>query len=585
MDCKWAVSDWRYSGEGGKHALFAYQSSFKQLEWTGRLLRIDKTLLRQAGRILEAAGNQPKEFFDSANATKNFSESRHDDDSLIFLRDIMKPHFGQYLDLPERVCLPWQFVEHLYRTTLERQPCPLPKARRKDWVASDKDESPQGVALAWLVPDYCQHILRNMPATSSSGPCLSVEIKPKAGYLASSPLVDPKHISKFMQSRFALLQTLDRLGYTDQVHRGWKDTFNGSKEMIPISRSSCYDPIDLFSDDSSRIQRALDAMWESPQNNFKLWFTPDDNGSDAMLLVGQHSEITKHVTAGNANNQHLMDLVSTGGDCHTSMKPVLVDLISCILQAESTLLKKLLKWQLLDVLDGDGAILVYQRLVELCQGSHEEAQKLLDSSYLTVKKDMADNLTAPLPGSPLDPPLNPCPAFEALCRDIRRFSEAMQSQQAQFCTGDNSNEPTRENDILLLLQKEHKASRAACLKHIASIESKEACCYLIQNWLLSLAVCDVSFFVTMQWAPLEIAARDINATKTRLLQHQSESTPGMVETFVQDRETGTLAMGLHYTIKLIDCDKKPSKKLETRAKKEELFRYLNRREWEESSNG
>jgi Inositol-pentakisphosphate 2-kinase len=608
MDCKWDVSEWRYSGEGGKHALFAYyQSPFHKnntkqevLEWTGRLLRLDKKLFRNAGKRLEVEdNNQQTKLVHSLPADDDAGKKKHSDrmrrhskdDSLMFLREIMKPHFDQYMDLPECVSLSWQFVKDLCRVTLESQPCVVPKARRKDWVATDNDdESPQeDFALAWLVPEYRQHTIISRSLVSASGPCVSVEIKPKAGYIASSPLVEPKHAAKFTKSRFVLLQALDRLGYSGMVPRGWKDTSDGSEkeEMFSLSstKTSSYDPMDLFSGDTSRIQQAIHAMWECPQNNFKLWFSNADasvDGDPTMLIVGQCSEIAPDINAENTSNQLLADFFQTGVDCHTpTMKPFLVDLIACILQSECTFLRKLRQWQLLDILDGDGAIRVYQRLVELCQGSHEEAQKLLDSSYYSsVKKDVTDNpITAPLPGSPLDPPLQHCPAFEALCRDIRHFSEAMQRQQARFCNSDdNSKNLKQEKDIQMLLLKEHKTCRAACLKHIVSIQAKEACRYLLQNWLLSLAICDVSFFVTMQCAPLKMAGKDGNATKTRLLQHQSGSEPGMVETFVSfdkvDGETVSKGMAFYYTIKLIDCDKKPSKKLETRAKKEEVFQYI-----------
>jgi len=82
-----------------------------------------------------------------------------------------------------------------------------------------------------------------------AGACVCLEIKPKCGFITRCATVRPEHRSlKHSRSRYALHQLL-------------------KLQQQQIESSSGYDPVDLFSGDAARMQAALAALCESPQNN------------------------------------------------------------------------------------------------------------------------------------------------------------------------------------------------------------------------------------------------------------------------------------------------------------------------------
>ncbi|CAB9511969.1 inositol 1,3,4,5,6-pentakisphosphate 2-kinase [Seminavis robusta] len=584
------AKEWRYAGEGGKHALFSHCSDKDRSDWNGRLLRLDKKYLRLAAATWKEDGLPGNSQLTEGSFTTKQTLLQSD---LFFLQHIIKRQFDRYLDLPESISLPWKFVKELRDQTLSTQPCPIPEARRKDWLCHHtkkhgQSAAKEGTPIGCLIPDYCRPKQPSMPF-------ISVEIKPKAGYLASSPLVDPRHTAKFYRSRFVLLQTLDRLGYSDQVPRGWKQESGAvSKE----EKYSSYNPLDLFSCDLSRIQRAFEALWDTPQNNFKLWgCNPWHQQNPVLVVADQHYRQTEPDATTSSHQALWQDLFgfassAAGDDDDIDMcvvKPMLVDMLSSILHAESSFVEKLQQWQLLDLLDADGAILVYDRLVELCQGSHPEAQELLDALSIDAVAQAggtAKTREEVLRGSPilLIPSTGAGPAFSTLCNEIRRFSDALRRIQEE------AGAPNNDDKLLEFLQKEHPRSRAICLKLISQMESKEACCYLLQNWLLSLVVCDVSFFVTLQRMPPKgRTPGSSKGEKVCIVQKQSESSPGILEVCMPlssnqrtDNDVGGLVLValFQYEVKLIDCDQKPSKKLQSRGQKERVFQHLQGSEWE-----
>ena len=91
----------------------------------------------------------------------------------------------------------------------------------------------------------------------------------------------------------------------------------------------------------------------------------------------------------------------------------------------------------------------------------------------------------------------------------------------------------------------------------------EACIYLLQNWLLSSALCDVSFFVTFQLLSGdgdECQTLDVNGDRGGIvfcsLQNDSRAVP------------------IRYEVKVVDCDPKPAKKLRGRMNVESKFRFI-----------
>lgn len=93
------------------------------------------------------------------------------------------------------------------------------------------------------------------------GDVICVEIKPKCGFIPDAKTIHPSHKVKKTASRFALQQRLKLQQvklYTCGVDR--------TLILQGITREiSQYSPIDLFSQDSERIQRAVLKLMKTPQ--------------------------------------------------------------------------------------------------------------------------------------------------------------------------------------------------------------------------------------------------------------------------------------------------------------------------------
>lgn len=93
-------------------------------------------------------------------------------------------------------------------------------------------------------------------AGQQSEQVVCIEIKPKFGGLVHCETVPDRHHIKRTTSRYQLHQTL-------------------KLEQGVIDLRSAYDPIDLFSGDPSRIQSAVEALMDAPQNNLAVFVGGD----------------------------------------------------------------------------------------------------------------------------------------------------------------------------------------------------------------------------------------------------------------------------------------------------------------------
>ena len=87
--------------------------------------------------------------------------------------------------------------------------------------------------------------------------------------------------------------------------------------------------------------------------------------------------------------------------------------------------------------------------------------------------------------------------------------------------------------------------------------SRVTCCYLLQQWLASTALCDISFILTI-----------CRADQPEQQQHKQ---PSKKKNHTVDHFSTMVGVDDHtwnYSIKIIDCDPKPVVKLRQREKKE-----------------
>jgi hypothetical protein len=529
--------EWKYVGEGGKHALFECRDG---VGFEGKLLRIEKILFGAA-----SDGSSHAEHSDDIKRQRKRNP-------LHYLETYVAPPLAPYVDIPELVSIDWVFLRALRDRTLAAGVVPPsrindwnPKKSDGKWDMNNEGTPPTGS----LVLDY-----RKLPASimveddvllvPARRQQLCIEVKPKAGYLSRSPLVHPHHRVKFTKSRFFLLQALQQQGYWK---KGW-----ATKSASGMKRSH-YEPLDLFSNDTARMHRAIERLVESPQNNLKVWYN--------------NEAVTKNSTLDrNAMEKVLMEVTSSYAKSEKDERHIELDfcaLVSNLLVSvldHETVLGKLQTIQKLDILDVDGAILVSDRLVALCGGCELEAEKVI-SDGLQGEGDRK-GIHSLLSASPFH--LSCCEddsiVFK-LCQTTERFQEVLSGF----------------DDPLFPPASVLDEFYSEALDLVAKL-SVEECVFLLSNWLLSLAMCDVSIFVTFEQlcsSKEEDSSRSGVATgkdKSQVVANSASSNNGSGNVCTTDT-AGTISR-FAYMVRLIDCDEKPARKLWGRKKREAAFAKL-----------
>jgi inositol-pentakisphosphate 2-kinase len=575
-------SQWEYISEGGKHALFGFHPKDKEQQnenmFHGKLLRISKNDVRQSYKMMKQYEKQQPE-------QQNY-DSKDDDDSSassFYIRNIVQPYFHEFFDLPQTINLEWSFLYDLAKRTLQlqqeqsstasrrrRRRRRIPMSRKKDWIIMDDDviddsSSWSTIRLpeATLIMDY-RTITLSVPSIS----CINVEIKPKAGYLSISPLVDPLHRIKYTTCRFQLLQTLHETG---QWSKGWTNTRNNWKK-------SEYNPLDLFKDCNNAdstipnepVRCAISKLLENPQNNLRIWFKntmmigynddddddDDSNGSDKEskilneLLPGWETTITDIASSSNYDSSHR----TTKSQATYSPQQILNEELENILygvlvsDAAKRLLGLIQDWQKLDIVDVEGAGLIHERLKQLCDGSYKKARSQIDDIQLNdLKKSCHADVTSSRTLLPL---------LELSPFDCDNLSEESSMMLIEFCQAVYDFKNTLEHVHPDLPDANVMNTKREEFLVMVKKLPVDACIFLLRNWILSLAMCDVSIYITLG-----------------LLNDDKD----------EERDCQTMSITLRngstrnfmYSLHLIDCDQKPAKKLEGRLEKEAVFQFFS----------
>ena len=514
--------DWKYAGEGGKHAVFAYYPGGKvQNEFCGRMLRIQKKDLAIAASFSGHSGH-------SFHAESHRSDEM--EDQVSFIAKVISPCLEYYVDVPSVLPLWWTFLQHLRDLTLSSGKVPL--AREKGWNFSSSNRSFDFsiCPLGLLVVDYRKISTPGWITyeTNLLG-SVSIEIKPKAGYRAFSPLVDPLHRIKYLESRFALLQRLHSEGY---VTKGWR-TDSDSFE------SSSYDPEFFFSNDPTKIQNALASLFSCPQNNLRVWF------EDSMVIgLGCEERTDKRKVLSKFFRRDDVD----SADAESVFGSIVGGMVSAILH-EETLLARLQKLQKLDILDADGAILLYEHLVRLCDGSFETAERLLD--HIDDNETTNELVHELLAASPLPVP-SQITHINELCREIESFRRLL----VQYS-------PT----LPPLIEINFARDRAMKLLDLLTPEESR---FVLRNWLLSLASCDVSIFITLRLLDTHLNNDSKSEKGGKITSKIDCGKPGIIRWY----PGGKFVARYIYNVKVIDCGRKAARKLRSRRDVESAFRFI-----------
>ena len=475
----------------------------------------------------------------------------------MWYKELLAPNLKPYLDIPETIELEESFVRelkstwdfHLNGIDSNRSIEESEKKNRYIWNNSaTNNESTSSFEASTIIfygtlsQNYNLQHQEDLNDNQHAS-CIVIEMKPKAGYVTKSPLVNLHHRAKYKYTRFEIFQQLHFDGY---ITKRWSSS--------ALEQKSSYNPLDLFSNQQERMKCSMEKLFACPQNNLRVSLrrcnrktnSSTDDSSNFHVLYGHDksssSDIHRHALEEvlNVDKKNCND----SDDLSKLLESEIVGMMTVILKEEPFLFL-LLKLQKLDWIDGDGAILIYDHLIQLCGNSQDKAEQILNSHCsLRQGKNRAtgDTLGSSSPfcdhGS--------TKLFDFLTLITHTESELEKEDIHWETVNKYRNEAIREIKALGILD----------------------CTFLLQNWLLALAMCDLTFFVNIS-PTLE---RKGHKGNTRLLDmdcfsvidKQRLNFPGTLQS-----KDGRV---WHYIIKLIDCGQKPARKLQKRYKKEIAIR-------------
>ncbi|KAJ3149934.1 Inositol-pentakisphosphate 2-kinase [Geranomyces variabilis] len=220
---------WAYKGEGNANLVLSYVGPEAAL--MGRVLRLRKA----TDDDLDASEHSPFTL----------------DYELGFQRHVIAPLLGaEYVAPADLVDVSLAFLEEISRRVSAARP-PGRRSRPLDL------SQPHAVLIKDLtyVPQR-----RDGKAVTT----IAVEIKPKWGFLPTSPLIAPEHAVKRRTCRYCM-------------HQQWKAKVAATAQNPPhaaahdgyVANTFC--PLDLYSRDRARVRAAFDALLPNPQNNLRLF--------------------------------------------------------------------------------------------------------------------------------------------------------------------------------------------------------------------------------------------------------------------------------------------------------------------------
>ncbi|KAJ1751195.1 hypothetical protein LPJ79_002307 [Coemansia sp. RSA 1821] len=279
------ASDWSYSGEGNLKIVFSYTGA--DLKLTGWLLRLDK-----------------------ANNQNSLPEQHKRHENSIFSTHVIGSLIGSSYILPQKF-VP---VTPAFLTQLDQHSLAVRPAHRTH-----------------VHIDLAQQIGVLMPNMLKPGdePAVTVELKPKWGYLPTSSHICAANEVKRRVCRYCMHQYLK--------HQG---------------RGSDFCPLDMFSTSQDRIVRALDCLVQSPQNNLRVFV-------DGKII----------------------DPLDT---CKVPQWSLLKDVLAQILLHEQFLVKLKQLQKSLDSLDIEGLYPLYQQAV--ASGELAESEPTIEDWLQAVKQ-------------------------------------------------------------------------------------------------------------------------------------------------------------------------------------------------------
>ncbi|XVE56087.1 hypothetical protein DITRI_Ditri03aG0209100 [Diplodiscus trichospermus] len=341
LDQKDAV-DWVYKGEGAANLVLAYTGSSPP--FIGKVLRIQKSPRNGKNGVNgNGALSKHERLLWRENEELTASPSREIVEQL-YVKHVMSPLLGtKHVDSGMRVLVTKEFLESVEKNVTCHRP-----AWRVDSSQVDMNRN-----SALIISDHS--IFPNGPL--KGGPCITVEIKPKCGFLP---------ISRFIAEENAVKRTITRF----RMHQALK------LHNQEISEYSEYNPLDLFSGSRDGICKAIEALYATPQNNFRLFL----NGSLVFGGLGGSSDSNTLLVAEAFENALKNVIQADNGLCTTGFLQLVAETVYI-----SGVLDQLLEVQKLDSYDIEGAIHAYYDIIsQPCMVCRELSKDKLSHHYTSL---------------------------------------------------------------------------------------------------------------------------------------------------------------------------------------------------------
>ncbi|KAL5713009.1 inositol-pentakisphosphate 2-kinase [Ranunculus cassubicifolius] len=303
------AAEWVYRGEGAANLVLSYTG--RSPTYIGKVLRIKKSLRSKPQSITPASVLSPHDILLWKDLKDIVSSTSTDTAAQLYVLNVMLPLLGSdHVDAGKSILVSRPFLEAIEKTILSQRPSWRVDAAKVNTVCDS----------ALLISDHSI-----FPHGVLQGdPCISVELKPKCGFLPSSKLINEQTHVKKSVPRFRMHQYL-------KLRQG------------EISQLSEYNPLDLFSGCREKTNKALNALYRNPQNNFRVFM----NGSFINFKGGESLESQLEGVISADDGERL---------------PNFLNLISETI-LKSGVLNRLLEAQKLDSLDIEGAIHAYYNIV------------------------------------------------------------------------------------------------------------------------------------------------------------------------------------------------------------------------------
>lgn len=363
------AEEWDYKGEGAANVIVLYCGTSP--DFVGKVLRVKKapikflkdSHLRNKAPVLsveeQSIWSGWKEVVE-ANSKEILAQA--------YVQHVIGPLLGsQYVDPGTLIHVSEGFLEALEQKISNKRPA---------WRIEDAKIDTQS-DFALLMSDHSL----SLRGPSDTTPCISIEIKPKCGFLPSSRFISEENHIKRLVSRFAMHQ---HLKFSEQK----------------ISCISKYSPLDLFSESHDRIHRAIEGLFETPQNNLRIFL----NGSLVFGGLGGYAE--QELCDGpivNSLARELEDTLENVIACQSGERvKFFKDLVTETL-LRTRILSQLLEVQKMDMYDIEGAIHAYYNVIQVpCHvcthsvskaGNLNQAEKIEINPDEPIEKDMQEKIS------------------------------------------------------------------------------------------------------------------------------------------------------------------------------------------------